>query len=141
MERCGHKPRTPRAASRHLKLGKRQERDSPGGDQPCPHRDFRPLASPPCPGPVLATGPSSPHPQAALGHRRCDPLPCAWEVRVMEGKQGDFPGGSLVENSPSSAGDVGSIPGQGTKVPHPMGQLSQCIATTEPRCFGAHTPQ
>jgi len=51
----------------------------------------------------------------------------------MEGKQGDFPGGSLVENSPSSARDMGSIPGQETKIPHLVGQLSQCIATTEPR--------
>ena len=59
----------------------------------------------------------------------------------MVGKQGDFRGGSLVEDSPSSAGDVGSVPSQGTKIPHPVGQLSQCIATTEPRCSGAHMPQ
>ena len=30
----------------------------------------------------------------------------------------DFPGGPVVKNLPSSAGDVGSIPGQGTKIPH-----------------------
>ena len=29
----------------------------------------------------------------------------------------------MVKNQPSNAGDVGSIPGQGTKVPHAMGQL------------------
>ena len=29
----------------------------------------------------------------------------------------DFPGGPVVENLPSSAGDVDSIPGQGTKIP------------------------
>ena len=30
----------------------------------------------------------------------------------------DFPGGPVVRTSPSSAGDVGSIPGKGTKIPH-----------------------
>ena len=37
----------------------------------------------------------------------------------------DFPGGPVVKNPPSSAGDVGSIPGQGTKIPHAIKQLSQ----------------
>ena len=47
----------------------------------------------------------------------------------------DFPGGPVVENPPSNAGDVGSIPGQRTKIPHAVGQLSPCAATTEPtRC-------
>ena len=36
----------------------------------------------------------------------------------------DFPGGPVVKNPPSNAGDVGSIPGQGTKIPHATGQLS-----------------
>ena len=31
---------------------------------------------------------------------------------------GDFPGGQVVKTLPSTAGDVGSIPGQGTKIPH-----------------------
>ena len=57
------------------------------------------------------------------------------------GEARGLPGGSLVEDSPSSTGDVGSIPSQGTKISHPVGQLSQCIATTEPRCSGAHMPQ
>ena len=30
----------------------------------------------------------------------------------------DFPGGPVVKNLPCSAGDTGSIPGQGTKIPH-----------------------
>ena len=30
---------------------------------------------------------------------------------------GDFPGGPLVKNPPSNAGDVGSNPGWGTKIP------------------------
>ena len=29
-----------------------------------------------------------------------------------------FPGGPVVKNPPYNAGDVGSIPGQGTKIPH-----------------------
>ena len=53
----------------------------------------------------------------------------------------DFPGGPVVKNPPSSAGDVGSIPGQGTKIPHAAGQLSPRIATTEPMCSGARRPQ
>ena len=31
---------------------------------------------------------------------------------------GDFPGGPVVKNPPSNAGDGGSIPGRGTKIPH-----------------------
>ena len=30
----------------------------------------------------------------------------------------DFPGGPVVKNPPSNVGDAGSIPGQGTKIPH-----------------------
>ena len=45
---------------------------------------------------------------------------------------GDFPGGPVVKNPPSNAGDVGSIPGRGTKIPHAVGQLSSRAATTEP---------
>ena len=46
---------------------------------------------------------------------------------------GDFPGGPVVKNMPSNAGDTGSIPGQGTKIPHAMGQLerSPCTAAKE----------
>ena len=36
----------------------------------------------------------------------------------------DFAGGPVVENPPSNAGDVGSILGGGTKIPHAAGQLS-----------------
>ena len=34
----------------------------------------------------------------------------------------DFPGGPVVKNPPSNAGDTGLIPGQGTKIPHAKGQ-------------------
>ena len=37
--------------------------------------------------------------------------------------RGIFPGGPVVKNLPSSAGDMGSIPGGGTKIPHAEGQL------------------
>ena len=35
----------------------------------------------------------------------------------------DFLGGPLVKNVPCNAGDVGSIPGAGTKIPQASGQL------------------
>ena len=44
----------------------------------------------------------------------------------------DFPGGPVVKNLPSNAGDPGSIPGRGTKIPLAAGQLSSHAATTEP---------
>ena len=43
----------------------------------------------------------------------------------------DFPGGPVVENLPSNAGDVGSIPGQGTKIPYASGQLNPSATTRE----------
>ena len=46
----------------------------------------------------------------------------------------DFPGGPVVKNLPSNAGDAGSILGQGTKIPHVAGQLSPCATTREPAC-------
>ena len=33
---------------------------------------------------------------------------------------------------------MGLVPGQGTKIPHAAGQLSQCAGTTEPVCSRAH---
>ena len=68
----------------------------------------------------------------------------------------DFPGGPVVKNRLPMQGDVGSIPGQGTKIPHAVGQISPRITTTElmhlnkracvwqttePMCSGPHTPQ
>ena len=38
----------------------------------------------------------------------------------------------MVKNRSCNAGDTGSIPGQGTKISHAVGQLSLCAATTEP---------
>ena len=44
---------------------------------------------------------------------------------------GDFPGGPIVKNLPCNAGDVGSVPGQGTKIPLAPGQLSPQATTRE----------
>ena len=54
----------------------------------------------------------------------------------------DFPGGPVVKNLPSNAGDVGLIPGQETKISHASGQLSLHTTTRkkpvhhnkEPKC-------
>ena len=43
----------------------------------------------------------------------------------------DFPGDPMVKHLPSNAGDRGSIPGGGTKIPHASEQLSPPLATTE----------
>ena len=42
------------------------------------------------------------------------------------------PGGPVVMNPPSNAGDAGSTPGQRTKKPCAAGQLSSPATTTEP---------
>ena len=43
----------------------------------------------------------------------------------------DFPGGPVVKNLPSNAGDAGLISGRGTKIPHAAGQLSLRATTSE----------
>ena len=43
----------------------------------------------------------------------------------------DFPGIPVVKNPPSNAGDIGSIPDQGTKIPHAARQLSPWATSTE----------
>ena len=57
----------------------------------------------------------------------------------------DLPGGPVAKHPPANAGDLGLIPGLGTKIPHVMRQLSPC-ATTESSCPSlqlekAHTQQ
>ena len=47
----------------------------------------------------------------------------------------------MVKHLPSNAGDSGSIPGQGTKIPRAAGQLSPHAATTEPAPSGARLLQ
>ena len=41
----------------------------------------------------------------------------------------DFPGGPVVKSPLCNAGDMGSIPGQGTEIPHTTEQLSPLSAT------------
>ena len=62
------------------------------------------------------------------------------KARVKNDSQ-DFPGGPVVKNPPSNVRDVVLIPGQGTKNPNAMGQLSPCTETTEPTCSRDHMPQ
>ena len=50
----------------------------------------------------------------------------------------------MVKNPPCSTGDMGSIPGQGTKIPNATGRLSLRAATTEcAECAGVtvHAPR
>ena len=57
---------------------------------------------------------------------------------------GDFPGGPVtreVNNLPSSLDDMSSIPGQGTKIPYAVGQLSPHAKTREPVRSRALSPQ
>ena len=54
-----------------------------------------------------------------------------WHDLVTE-PQRDFPGGPVVKNLPYNAGDMGSIPGLGTKIPHSVEQLSWCPTSAEP---------
>ena len=41
-----------------------------------------------------------------------------WISRIKTIRNGDFPGGPVIRNLPSNAGDSGLIPGWGTKMPH-----------------------
>ena len=52
-------------------------------------------------------------------------------LHTIEIKSGDFPGGPMVKNLPSNAKDMGSIPGQGTKILHTAWQISPHATTTE----------
>ena len=50
-----------------------------------------------------------------------------WEESQI-GSRG-VPGGSVAETLPCKAGNVGSVPGQRTKIPHALGRLSPCATT------------
>ena len=47
----------------------------------------------------------------------------------------DVPGGPVVRNLLDNAGDVDSIPGRGTKIPHEAQQVSQGITARESTCL------
>ena len=59
----------------------------------------------------------------------------------QEDQCGDFSGSLVVKNSPSNAGELGSNPGGGTKIPHATGQLSLGTTSTELARSRAHVPQ
>ena len=46
----------------------------------------------------------------------------------------------MVKNPPSDAGDLGSIPGRGTKITHATGHLSLCTSVAESVSSGPHVP-
>ena len=52
----------------------------------------------------------------------------------------DFPGGPVVKNPPFNAGDAGSIPGQGTKIPYAAAQLGPRTTTIELACLNGERP-
>ena len=45
-------------------------------------------------------------------------------LQAFKNQNRDFPSGPVVKNPPYNAGETGSIPGQGTKIPHTAGQLA-----------------
>ena len=53
----------------------------------------------------------------------------------LEIMAGDFFGGPVIKNPPSTAGDMASILGQGTKIPHAVGQLSPGTQLVKPQIF------
>ena len=66
--------------------------------------------------------------------------PFKGKTKVHLKKTSDFPGGPVIKNLPSNAGDVGLIPGFGTKIPHAAKQLSPCTANTEPKHHDERSP-
>ena len=76
-------------------------------------------------------GLSHPRPTTTLrGHTL---VPLILQIRNREDRA--FPGGPTVKNPPCSEADVGSIPGQGTKIPYAAEQLSS------PHNYWACAPQ
>ena len=51
----------------------------------------------------------------------------------------DFSGGPVVNNQPSNAGDVGSIPSGGNKIPHAAGRLLSTCSAAREACATAET--
>ena len=74
---------------------------------------------------------SSPMRSAEQELSRGDGVPECEVVPESELRQGDFPGGPVVKNLPSNAGNTGLIPGRGTKILHIVGQLNLCATTRE----------
>ena len=92
------------------------ERVGPGGPTREPSRDRECLRKLGHHSGTGQDGTAEPRGQWALRSRR-----------LQEPGLKDFPGGPVVNNRPSSAGDVGSIPGGGNKFPHAAGQLLSAL--------------
>ena len=59
------------------------------------------------------------------GHKESDLTEHARTQHLNKNKLSrDFPGGPVVKNPPANAGDMGSIPGLGIKIPPAVGKLS-----------------
>ena len=67
-------------------------------------------------------------------------LHCKSNKYLEKKKNRDCPGGPVAKNMPSSAGDTGSTPGQRTKIPHVMGQLSPQATTRETHTLQPPSP-
>ena len=63
---------------------------------------------------------------------QCDSVCTQWLGHDGSPSWDNLPGGPVVKNLPCGAGDTGSIPGRGTKIPHASRQLGLCATTTEP---------
>ena len=75
---------------------------------------------------------SSPRsPKLEKGHTQTEQRPGtdknkqALNKKKKNQKAQDFPGGPVLKNLPSNAGDVGLIPGKGTKIPHAVGSTKE----------------
>ena len=61
-------------------------------------------------------------------------VPPLWKTIQQFGKEsnvGTSLGGPVIKNLPCNAGDVGSIPGRRTKIPHATKKLILCASMTE----------
>ena len=62
---------------------------------------------------------------ALLNNMESKKILLKWErMKKKKSEKEDFPGGLVVKNLPSNAGDEGLISGRGTKIPPVVGQLS-----------------
>ena len=61
--------------------------------------------------------------------------------RFKSKKKRDFPRGPVVKNPLFNAGDAGSIPCWGTKIPHAVEQLGLCPTTREKPASGNQDPE
>ena len=73
----------------------------------------------------------------------CQYISCPGMCHIKEGYQerrcGEFPDGPVVKKPLSNSGDMGSIPGQGIKIPHALGQLLSLLTATESPCAKTKT--